>query len=130
VLGPLPRGTETILLTEDEPALRELTNIVLSELGYRVLSAGDGEEALRIAGQGDVKIDLLVSDVVLPNLNGKALSEKLSASYPGLKTLFVSGYTEEAISHHGVLDPGIAFLQKPFPVYALACKVRELLDRR
>ncbi len=126
----MPRGTETILLVEDEPAVRELAEEVLRELGYTVWAAGHGKEALDLASQrAGERIDLVLTDVVMPQMGGKELADRLRERHPQLKVLFTSGYTEDAIVHHGVLQPGIAFLQKPFRVSALALKVREVLDR-
>ena len=125
----LPRGTETLLVVEDEPVLRELSSFVLRECGYLVLEAIDGRDALRVAreNQGPA-IDLLVTDVIMPEIGGKELAEKLRAEFPATKILFCSGYTEDSIIHHGVVDEGIAFLQKPYTPTFLARKVREVLD--
>jgi two-component system cell cycle sensor histidine kinase/response regulator CckA len=123
-----PRGTETVLLVEDEKAVRTLTGYVLADCGYRVLEAADGDEALRVA-QGHVGlIDLLVTDVVMPGVGGRRLAERLAATRPGTKVLFVSGYTDDAIVRHGVREDQVHFLQKPFTPLALARKVREVLD--
>ena len=125
----LPQGTETILLVEDEPAVRELTAHVLRQQGYTVLVATHGDEALHLAQeQAGSEIHLLLTDVIMPHLGGKALAEQLSATYPKLKVLFMSGYTDDAIVHHGVLEPDIDFLQKPFSPSSLAHRVREVLD--
>jgi len=101
----------------------------LGELGYRVVAASNGVEALDVVAQrtGD-DFDLLVTDVVMPQMGGKELADQLSVSRPNVKVLFTSGYTEDAIVHHGVLEPGIAFLQKPYTTAALARKVRSVLD--
>ena len=125
----LPRGSETVLVVEDEPAVRGVAVRVLSGLGYRVLEASHGAEALQVAATCGQAIHLLLTDVVMPEMNGKALSEQLTVLYPGLKVLFVSGYTDETIAHRGVLDEGVAFLQKPFTPARLARKVREVLDK-
>jgi CheY-like chemotaxis protein len=127
--GDLPRGDETILLVEDEPAVRALAARVLRGQGYTVFEAGQGAEALAIArAQPRGTIDLLLTDVVMPAMSGKALADALQAELLGLKVLFISGYTDNAIVHHGRLDPGVAFLPKPFSPAALARRVREVLD--
>jgi CheY-like chemotaxis protein len=125
----LPRGTETILLVEDDPALREMAATLLRRLGYTVLAAANGIEALTLKQQRGVgHIDLLFTDVVMPHMSGKELSERVQASYPHTRILFTSAYTENAIVHQGVLDQGVALLQKPFTPAALAHKLREVLD--
>lgn len=124
-----PRGRETILLVEDEEAVRDLTSEALEMLGYRVYQASSGAEALEIVGRlGGSKVDLLLSDVVLPKMDGKSLYDALEPLQPSMKVLFMSGYTEDFIVHHSVLDPGVNFLPKPFTIKALANKVREVLD--
>jgi len=126
----LPRGTETILLVEDDPALREMAAALLGRLGYTVLSAGNGLEALNVTHQRATgHIDLLFTDVVMPHMSGKELSDRIQALYPRTKILFTSAYTETAIVHQGVLNPGITLLQKPFTPSALAGKVRAVLDQ-
>jgi CheY-like chemotaxis protein len=125
----LPRGTETILLVEDDPALREMAAELLGRLGYTVLTAGDGLEALNVTNQHATgHIDLLFTDVVMPHMSGKELADRVRALYPHTKILFTSAYTENAIVHQGMLNPGITLLQKPFTPSALAHKVREVLD--
>jgi len=121
-------GCETVLLVEDEPAVRELTAYILRDKGYTVFEAANGEEGLRLARQHEGKIDLVVADVVMPIMGGKEMADNLRASYPDTKVLFTSGYTEDAIGQHGVLRPGIVFLQKPYVTATLARKVREVLD--
>jgi PAS domain S-box-containing protein len=126
----IPRGTERILLVEDEAGVRSLSARILSDLGYAVLEAADGEEALRIAqARADVRIDLLLTDVVMPKLGGRQLAEHMAAIHPGVKVLFISGYTQGAVGPHSRLDRHVAFLPKPFTAVALARKVREMLDR-
>jgi len=123
------RGDETILLVEDEPAVRELAARVLRSQGYTVLEAGNGLEALRVVEQEQTaRIDLLLTDVVMPSLGGGALAERLIAICPGIKVLFTSGYTEDAMLHAGQLASGTHFLHKPFAPAALAQKVRSILD--
>jgi PAS domain S-box-containing protein len=127
----LPSGTETILLVEDDPALREMAATLLRRLGYTVLTAGNGVEALSVKhDRNSGHIDLLFTDVVMPHMSGKELADRMRALYPHTKILFTSAYTENAIVHQGVLDQGVALLQKPFTPTALARKVRETLDKR
>ena len=121
-------GTETVLVVEDDPAVRSLVVYALRERGYMVIEAADGGEALRIARQHDGKIHLAFTDIVMPALGGKALADELAAFRPDTKVLYTSGYTEDTIGHHGVLKPGIAFLQKPYLMATLASRVREVLD--
>ena len=121
-------GNETVLLVEDEPVVRELAVSTLREKGYTVVEAGNGEEGLRLAQQHDGKIDLVLTDVVMPVMGGKEMADALRTSHPETKVLFTSGYTEDALGHHGVLRPGILFLPKPYLTATLARKVREVLD--
>jgi two-component system, cell cycle sensor histidine kinase and response regulator CckA len=128
-IGALKRGTETLLVVEDEPSLRHLAEGVLKAQGYKVLTAPNGQDALRVADEHQGKpIALVVTDVIMPRMGGKAMAEWLQTTSPDLKILFTSGYTEDAIVHHGVLDEGIEFLPKPYTPATLARKVRELLD--
>lgn len=124
----LPQGSETILLVEDEEMIRKSAREILEVNGYRVLEASGGGEALMICRGYKDPIQLLMTDVVMPQMNGRELAERLAALRPELKVLYMSGYTDDAIVHHGVLDEGIAFLEKPFTAKALTHKVRELLD--
>jgi two-component system cell cycle sensor histidine kinase/response regulator CckA len=125
----LPRGTETILLVEDDPTLREMAATLLRRLGYTVLTAANGIEALNLKQERSTgHIDLLFTDVVMPHMSGKELSDRVRALYPHTRILFTSAYTENAIVHQGVLDKGVVLLQKPFTPSALALKVREALD--
>jgi CheY-like chemotaxis protein len=121
-------GSETILLVEDEDGVLDLARRVLGRLGYTLLEARDGQAALQIASSHPGPIHLLLTDVVMPGMGGKAVAEQLSAGRPNLKTLFMSGYADNAVVHRGMLDPGVAFLQKPFRPFDLAHKVREILD--
>jgi two-component system cell cycle sensor histidine kinase/response regulator CckA len=123
-----PRGTETLLLAEDEEVVRTIIRTVLGSNGYRVMEARDGREALEIAERHQGPIDLLLTDLIMPEISGKDLASRLMKNHPEAKVLYMSGYTENAIVHHGVLDAGTAFIQKPFRVDALAQKVREVLD--
>ncbi len=127
--GPLPRGTETLLVVEDEPSVRHLACGVLKSQGYNVLSASNGQDALHVAREHKgFPLRLVVTDVIMPLMDGKVMAEWLKASYPDLKILFTSGYTDDAIAQHGVLEPGVAFLPKPYTPGVLARKVRESLD--
>jgi PAS domain S-box-containing protein len=123
-----PKGTETVLLVEDEDAVRLLIRIVLQGAGYRVLEASDGGEAVAVAGRHEGPIHLLLSDVVMPVLGGRELAERLLTLHPEMKVLFQSGYTDDAVVRHGVLQEKVHFLQKPYAPAALAWKVREVLD--
>jgi len=127
VQRPMPRGTETVLLVEDEDAVRSLANHVLQSCGYRVIEATDGRCALDLAASGD-EIDLLISDVVMPHLGGRELAERVAKSHPAIRVLFLSGYTNDAVIRHGVLEAEFDFLQKPFTPAILARKVRSVLD--
>ena len=127
--APAGRGNETILLVEDEPAILNLARMLLEGFGYRVLPAPTPGEAIRLAEEFAGKIHLLIADVVMPEMNGRELAANLTSRYPGLKRLFMSGYTADVIAHHGVLDEGVNFIQKPFSVQGLAAKVREVLDQ-
>jgi len=130
--SPVPpvsvRGSETVLLVEDEEMIRHLVQKVLKANGYTVLVAASGRDAERVAGQHDGPIHLLMTDVVLPGLNGREVAQRLTAARAGIRVLYLSGYTDDAIVHHGVLEPGVAFLQKPFTPAVLGRKVREVLD--
>ena len=122
-------GSETILLTEDEPLVRTLARKVLELARYRVLVAASGAEALALAERHEGPIHLLLTDVVMPEMNGRELAHRLASLRPDARVLYMSGYADEAIAQHGVLDPGTAFLQKPFTPDGLARKVREVLDQ-
>ena len=123
-----PRGTESILLVEDEDIVREVGRSALQLCGYSVLPARDGREALEIESRHEGSIDLVVTDVVMPKMNGRELVERIKIARPGIKVLFVSGYAEDAVLQQGIEMRGLAFLHKPFSLDTLAQKVREVLD--
>ena len=125
---PAPRGQETVLLVEDEPAILEMITKMLERQGYTVLAARTPGEAVRLAGEHPSEIHLLVTDVVMPEMNGRELAKRLLSLHPRLKKLFMSGYTANVIAHHGVLDEAVHFLQKPFSMKDLASKVRDTID--
>ncbi|MCK6439720.1 MAG: ATP-binding protein [Planctomycetes bacterium] len=126
---PAPmRGNETILLVEDEALVRDFATLALTSQGYTVLAASSAEMALELAHDYGPLVRLMVTDVVMPGMSGTELARKLTARFPGLRVLFMSGYTENAIVHHGVLANGINFLQKPLSATALCAKVRQVLD--
>jgi CheY-like chemotaxis protein len=128
-MSPMPRGTETILLAEDDPSLREMSADVLRRLGYTVLTAVDGLEALNLKQKRDIgHVDLLFTDVVMPHMSGKELADRIRQIYPGTKILFTSAYSENAIVQQGVLEEGVKLLQKPFTPAAMAGRIREILD--
>jgi len=125
----LPGGTETVLLVEDEEMVRELGVQILERLGYKVLWGSNGTEAIAIAEKYDNRIDLLLTDVVMPGMNGSELATQLVLHHPEMEVLFTSGYTDETITRHGVLDEGVSFIGKPYTLSALARKVRGVLDK-
>jgi signal transduction histidine kinase/ActR/RegA family two-component response regulator len=125
---PLRRGTETILIVEDEEGVRRVLEEMLTQQGYRVLVAASGPEALALSEKEHGIIDLLITDVIMPKMSGRELADQLCGYRPGLKVLFVSGYTDSAIVHHGILEQGTVFLQKPFTPEQIAGKVRHVLD--
>ncbi len=127
-LGDVRPGDETILVVEDADAVRQLAVQVLRSHGYRVLEAADGEEALQVADQHDGPIHLLITDVIMPELDGGTLAKRLAARREGLKVLFASGYSDDRIAKHGVLEPGVHFLPKPYKIDALARTVRNILQ--
>ena len=125
---PEGRG-QTVLLVEDEDAIRRLGIRLLEKMGYRVLSASAPSEAIHLVEQEANKIDLLLTDVVMPEMNGRDLANRLQEIDPNIKVLFMSGYTNNVIVHRGVLDDGINFISKPFSQKELAVKVHEVLSR-
>ena len=127
--NPLGHG-EKIILVEDELALRKVYQVILEKLGYQVLAAATPGEAIRMVKEHKGGIDLLITDVVMPEMNGRVLTEKMTILYPDIKTLFMSGYTADVIAHKEILDEGVNFIQKPFSKGDLAVKVREILDEK
>ena len=126
--GQLPMGTETVLVVEDEPVVREVAATILKEQGYCVLKADNGSEALVVAQNADVEIDLLMTDVVMPVMGGRQLAEKFKELHPKIKVLFVSGHTDDALFRYGVLNEDTEFMQKPFTHAVLARRVRNVID--
>jgi len=122
-------GKETILVVEDEEIVRQLTCEMLQDLGYTVMKAGDPVEAIELCRRHGGPIHLLLTDVVMPQMDGRTLYRHLAPERPEMKVLYVSGYTEDAIVRHGVLEDNVNFLQKPFTVYGLTSKVRDVLDQ-
>ena len=125
---PPARGQETVLLVEDDEMLRRVAREVLEAQGYTVLVASNGHEAVQAAAQHAGPIDLLLTDVVMPGMSGRVVADRFAVSRPETKVLFMSGYTDGAIAHHGVLEPGMAYLAKPFTVDTLSARVRDVLD--
>ena len=123
----VPNGHETILVVEDEELVRSMIIALLEDYGYKILDAPNGEEAFRIAASYPEKIDLLVTDVILPKQSGKEVALRLVKERPDLKVLFMSGYTENSIVHHGVLEEGINFIQKPFANQVFIQKISTIL---
>jgi CheY-like chemotaxis protein len=121
--------SETILLVEDDDNVREFVAITLESFGYSVVTAPDGKTALSLYENRNVPINLVVTDVVMPEMSGRILAETLATSNPGIKVLYLSGYTDDAVVRHGILQANVAFLQKPFSPDALARKVRDVLDQ-
>ena len=121
-------GTETILVAEDQPGVRALVRAALGRYGYHVLLASDGKQALQLAREHGHPIHLLLTDVVMPAMGGRELVEQLRLTHPETRILYTSGYTDDAVIRHGLLDPRVAFLEKPFVPRALAQKIRQVLD--
>jgi PAS domain S-box-containing protein len=126
----IARGTETIMVVEDDESVRELVRLILAGHGYRVHAVGDPADAARVCSEVPAGIDLLLTDVVMPQISGRELAERLAEDNPGLRVLFMSGYSDEAVYRHGVLSPDAAFIEKPFTQRTLTRKVREVLDQR
>jgi len=126
----IPKGNETILIVEDEPAILSMTQRLLTSQGYNVLSANSPGKAIHLCAEFKGKINLLITDVIMPDMNGKQLASKLQATHSDLKCLFMSGYTSNVIVHHGVLEKGVQFIQKPFSLKDLASSVRKALESK
>jgi two-component system, cell cycle sensor histidine kinase and response regulator CckA len=122
------RGSETIVVVEDDESVRELVKIMLDGCGYQVVAVPDADAAVELCAGHPGGVDLLLTDVVMPDMGGRALAERLSALFPHLRVLFMSGYSDEAVFRHGIIRPDTAFIEKPFSQAALARKVREVLD--
>jgi len=122
-------GNETILVVEDNEMVRNLSKTILQNQGYTVLSAENGNDAFAVLENHDGPLDLLLTDVIMPGINGRDLFEKIAGRYPNVKVLFMSGYADDVITHRGMIDDGVAFIQKPFSVKGLAAKVRETIDK-
>jgi len=127
-IGAPRGGAETILLVEDEDQIRRVANAVLTRAGYRVVEARRPSEAMQLFTRDMESVDLLLTDVVMPEMSGRQLAEKLASVRAGVRVLFMSGYTNDAILHHGVLAPGVSFIQKPLTPDNLLRKVRQVLD--
>ena len=121
-------GRETVLIVEDEPDLRELTRIFLEGYGYKALAASSAEQAIQMAGIFPANIDLLLTDVIMPGMSGRQLAEKIVGKRPQTKIVYMTGYTDDMVVQHKVLEPGVQLLQKPFTKTELALKVRTTLD--
>jgi two-component system cell cycle sensor histidine kinase/response regulator CckA len=124
---PALPGTESILVVEDDAAVRQLAVIILRENGYRVRESNNAFEALALIRQ-DMSFDLVLTDVIMPQMSGKQLYDEIQSQLPEMRVLLMSGYTDDALAHHGVLDESLSFLEKPFSPSQLARKVREVLD--
>ena len=125
---PATRGHETILLVEDEEGVRRIARIALEGRGFRVLAAASGRAAVELADQNGAEIDLLVTDLVMPGMSGRELADELRIRQPGLRVLFISGYVEDELARHGIVEAEVAFLHKPFSLAELGAKVRAVLD--
>ncbi|MCH7802379.1 MAG: response regulator, partial [Chloroflexi bacterium] len=125
-----PQGAETVLLVEDNVLVREVTSVTLRQRGYTVIEAENGIDALHLARQhGKETIDLVLTDIVMPEMGGRQLAEQIRQMWPTIKIIYISGYTNDEISESGITETGAGFMQKPFTPAALAQKVREVLDR-
>jgi CheY-like chemotaxis protein len=127
-VGEIAGGTETILVVEDEPNLREITRIFLEDYGYRVLEAVDVEDALQLVKTFADPIHLTLTDVIMPGMSGRQLAEQILSARPGMKIVYMTGYTDDMVVQHKVLEPGVMLLQKPFDKIQLARKIRLVLD--
>jgi CheY-like chemotaxis protein len=127
---PVLRGTETILLVEDDDQVRRLARTILERNGYRVIEATNGSDAIGLAGDTTFEFDLLLTDVVMPRTSGRQVAEQITAIRPSIIVVYMSGYTDDAILRHGVIGEGVSFVEKPLIPNALLTKVREALDRR
>jgi len=130
LIGEIPCGSETILVVEDEEVVRKLAVRLLKKQGYKVLEAPDGGQAFLLCEKYQDPIHLILTDVVMPGMSGRELVERLQRIHPEMKALYMSGYTDNVILHHGILEQGLAFIQKPFTLEILGKKVREVLDKR
>ena len=126
--GPLPEGVETILVVEDDELVRNLIQEVLAPLGYRVLTTATGDEAVKASDSFPGSVDLLLTDVVMPGMNGRQLAEVMRTKRPGIKVLFMTGYTQDALSTQGILEPGVALIHKPLRAGTLTRQIRQVLD--
>jgi response regulator RpfG family c-di-GMP phosphodiesterase len=126
----IPAGNgEMVLLVEDEPSIMKMSKMMIENLGYVVMCANLPKEAIRLAEEHSGNIYLLITDVVMPEMNGRDLANQIHNLYPNIKTLFMSGYTANVIAPHGVLDKGVHFIQKPFSKKDIAVKIRKVLDQ-
>ena len=125
----IPAGKETVLLAEDDATIRRMIKSTMEAEGYKLLEAEDGQEAIEISKSYDGDIHLLLTDVIMPKMNGRELANELQKDRPEMEVIFMSGYTDDAISHHGVLEPGVQFIQKPITPSVLAKKLREVLRK-
>jgi two-component system, cell cycle sensor histidine kinase and response regulator CckA len=125
---PIPRGSEAVLVVEDDAEVRALASYTLESLGYEVVQTACGKDALAVARARNDPFDLLLTDVVMPGLNGRQVADLITSIHPHCRVLYTSGYTDDAIVRHGVLDEGIAFLAKPYTPLVLGRKVRDVLD--
>ena len=125
----IPAGKETVLLAEDDATIRRMIQLTMESEGYTILAATDGQEAIEISSSYEGDIHLLLTDVIMPKMNGQELANTMLQSRPEMEVIFMSGYTDDAISHHGVLEPGVHFIQKPITPSILAKKLREVLKK-
>jgi DNA-binding response OmpR family regulator len=126
----MARGWEAVLLVEDDDALRTIASKTLQDRGYSVLEADCGAEALRLAGEYDGPIDIVLTDIILPEMSGRRLAESLRTLHPGARLLFMSGFTAHEVVRQGLIESGAPFIEKPFAPEKLASRVREVLDTR